>query len=135
MTGDEAQYPCPCCGYLTSNSPGSYDICPICGWEDDVSQLRVATEGGGANRLSLVEAQRNYADTGSSDPAAQAAGRIHVRPPGTELRDPGFRHITIEDIRRLNPRGDYGSPYPADPTELYYWRTESSTQEAPTSTE
>ncbi len=36
-----ANYPCPCCGYLVfTEPPGSYTICPICFWEDDISQLR-----------------------------------------------------------------------------------------------
>jgi hypothetical protein len=35
------KYPCPCCGYLMFyEGPGSYDICKICFWEDDLSQLR-----------------------------------------------------------------------------------------------
>ena len=42
-----AEYPCPCCGYLMFNEePGSYDICEVCGWEDDLSQLRFATVAG-----------------------------------------------------------------------------------------
>ena len=33
--------PCPCCGYLVFDEPvGSFDICPICDWEDDDVQLR-----------------------------------------------------------------------------------------------
>ncbi|MEU0987837.1 CPCC family cysteine-rich protein [Streptomyces sp. NPDC005953] len=34
-------YPCPCCGRLVHQSPpGSFQICPVCGWEDDLVQLR-----------------------------------------------------------------------------------------------
>src|ERR1700676_3036143 len=47
------KHPCPCCGYRVLEEPGAYEICPICGWEDDVSQLRFATMPGGANRPSL----------------------------------------------------------------------------------
>lgn len=29
-------YPCPICGEMCMSEPeGSFDICPICGWEDD----------------------------------------------------------------------------------------------------
>ena len=31
-----AKYPCPVCGSLEMSEPiGSFDICPVCGWEDD----------------------------------------------------------------------------------------------------
>jgi anaerobic ribonucleoside-triphosphate reductase len=33
-----ARWPCPCCGYqVFTGPPGSYEICPVCGWEDDLS--------------------------------------------------------------------------------------------------
>jgi cysteine-rich CPCC protein len=116
-------YPCPCCGYLTSSEPGSNDICPICGWEDDLSQLRFAAMAGGANHVSLIEAQHNYIETGSSDPAALAAGRITVRRPAGEVRDPGFRLLAASDIEPVTYEVDQGSTYPSDPTALYYWRS------------
>jgi hypothetical protein len=86
-------YPCPCCGYVVFDEPpGSYDICPICFWEDDISQLRFVEMGGGANRASLVEAQRNYASFGCSERRLLA----HVRPPSaSELRDPGWRAVDV----------------------------------------
>jgi hypothetical protein len=51
--------PCPACGYLTLDNAtyGSYDICGVCGWEDDGVQLGNPACGGGANSESLVEAQ------------------------------------------------------------------------------
>ena len=40
------EYPCPCCVYLMFGAPpGSYDICKICFWEDDLSQLRFVMMG------------------------------------------------------------------------------------------
>jgi hypothetical protein len=56
MTVDET-FPCPACGFLMfSEAPGSYEICDLCGWEDDHVQL--AHPGtGGANAESLIEAQ------------------------------------------------------------------------------
>ena len=46
--------PCSCCGYLVVDElPGPDDICPICFWEDDVSQLRFPMTTG-ANHVSLI---------------------------------------------------------------------------------
>jgi hypothetical protein len=52
--------PCPACGFFTlvEQQYGSYDICAVCGSEDDCIQLANPTSGGGANRESLAEAQR-----------------------------------------------------------------------------
>lgn len=53
--------PCPCCGYYTlDDSPGSYQICEICFWEDDIEQYQNPTYRGGANKVSLKEAQENF---------------------------------------------------------------------------
>jgi hypothetical protein len=60
--------PCPCCGYLTFGEdwPGSFDICPVCFWEDDPIQFKDPAYKGGANKVSLDEAQRNFAEFGAS---------------------------------------------------------------------
>ena len=51
-------YPCPCCGFLVfEETLGSYEICRICGWEDDEVQQRWPGYRGGANVESLCEAQ------------------------------------------------------------------------------
>ena len=42
---------CPVCGEYMFEDEMSYDICPVCGWEDDDY-----FEGGGANDMSLNEA-------------------------------------------------------------------------------
>ncbi len=55
------KYKCPCCDQYTLEHPsGSYDICPICFWEDDKMQLENPNYSSGANRISLVEARKNY---------------------------------------------------------------------------
>jgi hypothetical protein len=52
-------YPCPACGFGVFDEPaGSYDICPICNWEDDEVQLRFPALRGGANKESLFEWQQ-----------------------------------------------------------------------------
>ena len=53
-----ASYPCPACGFLVfGEPPGSYDICSVCGWEDDHVQLRFPGMSGGANKSSLFTHQ------------------------------------------------------------------------------
>jgi Cysteine-rich CPCC len=42
---------------MLSEGYGSYDICRVCGWEDDGVQLANPCSGGGANHESLAEAQ------------------------------------------------------------------------------
>ncbi len=52
------ELPCPCCGFLTlEGGYGSYELCPVCNWEDDGVQLANPTSAGGANLRSLAEAQ------------------------------------------------------------------------------
>ena len=60
---------CPCCGHmtLTSATRGSYEICPVCYWEDDKVQFDDPTYGGGANRMSLNEGRLNYMKYGACD--------------------------------------------------------------------
>ena len=113
-------FTCPCCGYLTSSGPGSHDICPICDWEDDLSQLRFP-ETTGPNDVSLIEAQANFTAKG-----AKAAHHVrHVRPANRhDARDPSWRRLdlAIDDIERPIAGINYGATYPTDPTQLYYWR-------------
>jgi len=58
----EMKFTCPCCGYKTLDEkpPGTFCICPVCHWEDDHIQLNNPDFAGGANNMSLREAQKNY---------------------------------------------------------------------------
>ena len=49
---------CPCCGYKTLDDGSIYDICDICFWEDDIVQFKNPDYEGGANTISLRQAQR-----------------------------------------------------------------------------
>jgi hypothetical protein len=71
-------YPCPCCGYYTFGAPldSSFDICPVCYWEDDGVQLRDPTYAGGANKLSLAQAQLHFAQHGTCEPGLQRYVRL-----------------------------------------------------------
>lgn len=62
-------YACPCCGYLTfeERPPGTFDICPVCGWEDDEVQFCNPGYAGGANSVSLDQARENFSTFGAID--------------------------------------------------------------------
>ena len=66
-TGKEIRYleekeelRCPCCGKYYFSQKRSYEICPVCGWEDDPVQREDPDFPGGANAESLKEAQEKY---------------------------------------------------------------------------
>lgn len=51
-------HPCPACGFLVDDEGlYSFNICQICGWENDLVQYRLPELTGGANRMSLMAAQ------------------------------------------------------------------------------
>ncbi|HHW92920.1 MAG TPA: hydrolase [Clostridiaceae bacterium] len=63
------KYKCPCCGFYTFRERlgGTYDICPVCYWEDDLIQLDDENYEGGANTVSLVQARKNYCLLGACE--------------------------------------------------------------------
>ena len=105
--------PCPCCGYLVFDEPpGSYAICPVCGWEDDFVQLQWPTMGGANDPLFM--AQREFA----------------LKPPPRDLavlpdRDPLWRPVEEGDLPADEPRDYWGGVNAAIDRPLaepYYWR-------------
>jgi len=56
------KYTCPCCGYETLDEParGTYIICELCDWEDDLVQNEDPDYEGGANGICLREAQHEF---------------------------------------------------------------------------
>jgi hypothetical protein len=78
------RYVCDCCGHRTLLNPGYYEICVVCGWEDDrVDNNR--RRGGpdarsGPNGISLSEARANFARLG----AAKERSLPFVRSPRPE---------------------------------------------------
>ena len=116
-----SRYPCPCCGYLVfQEPPGSYDICPICFWEDDALQLEFATTlAGGANHVTLLDGQQIFREHGACEEGLIA----YVRPPGPfDRRDPTWR--PIDPARDWFPVWDDPGRVraPEDDESLYYWR-------------
>jgi len=55
-----SKYKCPCCENLTLDSSGHFDICSVCGWEDDSLQSDNPDYEGGANDMSLNQAREAY---------------------------------------------------------------------------
>ena len=115
-------YPCPSCGYLVFEEPaGSDDICEICFWHDDLSQLRFPRTTG-ANHVSLIDAQQNYRMLGACKRRVLPFVR---KATAADARDESWRPIdpALDYIEEPVPGFDYGETYPDDTTEFYYWRT------------
>ncbi|MEU0955590.1 CPCC family cysteine-rich protein [Streptomyces niveus] len=66
---EDGAHPCPCCGFLTLGERSSFEICPVCFWEDDGQDDHDAdrVRGGPNGRLSLAEARRNFHAMGACD--------------------------------------------------------------------
>jgi hypothetical protein len=62
------KFACLCCGFLTleEHPEGSYEICPVCFWENNHVQFRDPTWIG-ANKVSLLEARENFARFGATE--------------------------------------------------------------------
>ena len=106
------EFPCPCCGFLVFREPpGSEAICPVCAWQDDVSQLRFPGIGGGTNLLSLFEAQKEFHKHDSF-------GTV-----GSFQKESGWRPLDENtDGEIILDLGEGEISYPEDMTKLYYWR-------------
>ena len=114
------KFPCPCCGYIVfSELPGSYEICPICYWEDDDVQLRQPNMGGGANKVSLVEAQKNFVAFGAN--IAEHIKYVHKPTKGDE-RDETWRMFNKDVDAPEIPSKDFNEAYKINPSRLYYWK-------------
>ena len=87
------KYTCPCCGYktLSEKPPGTYEICPICFWEDDGVQFNDPDYEVGANRVSLRQAQKNFIRYG----VAELKDKSHVRKPSkNDVKDPNWKPLS-----------------------------------------
>jgi Cysteine-rich CPCC len=121
MTADH--YPCPCCGYqVFPEPPGSYDICPICFWEDDVVQLAFPRMAGGANTLSLCDSQANFGRIHVSDERFSSKVRA---PTPSDKRDPGWRPFDLSKDPALSWESSSDGEYWKKQNDrhcLYWWR-------------
>ncbi len=71
---------CPVCEYLTFDNddgfPGSYNICPVCYWEDDPVQYHDHNYEGGANRVSVNQAKKNFKMFGACEESMKGNCRL-----------------------------------------------------------
>lgn len=83
-------------------------------------QLRWPEYRGGANKVSLIEAQTNYARFGASEAGFERKVR---RATDREPLDPGWRPVD-DQVDNFERNDDMTGPWPKDYTVLYWWRDE-----------
>jgi len=113
-------FTCPCCGYkVFDEPPGSYAICQICFWEDDVFQLYYPHQAGGPNGCNLIEAQVNFVQFG----ACERAMSKNVRASGeSDVHDEAWFPLWARRVEL--PDSDTDTRHPQHmtcPHDLYYW--------------
>jgi hypothetical protein len=114
------KHTCPCCGYLTfSEDPGNYEICHVCFWEDDPVQLLDPWFQGGANKISLLEAQKNYSELRVSE--ARFISDVKGVLPG-DVRDPTWRRVAESDRKFVQTPAQLQKENPNGPWKWYYWQ-------------
>lgn len=61
---------CLCCGSWTLTAPGTFELCPVCWWQDDGQDDADAdvVRGGANGLLSLTQARGNFRRYGAADP-------------------------------------------------------------------
>ncbi len=65
---DPKPHPCPVCEQVIFEEGGSYDICEVCGWEDDPVQEAEPELATGANHMSLTKARQHWTEHGKPIP-------------------------------------------------------------------
>lgn len=80
--------PCPACGYATFAIRGNWDTCPVCGWKSDPMQEAMPDDPVGANGVSLKQARRNFAETGTCSEDARDYVQPHGRHMFPRVEDP-----------------------------------------------
>lgn len=107
-------FPCPSCGFqMFSEPPGSYEICELCGWEDDHVQLAHPNMGGGANKSSLAAHQQRALQT-----YPMSVTRV-----GSHTRSSQWRPLRRSEMQTSGAPED-GRAYfeaAADNAPQYYW--------------
>ena len=73
---------CPCCGCVTLQNRGYYEICHVCFWEDEPVASEYPDEVFGSNHISLNEARKNYQKFGACE---QDALPYVNKPTGEEI--------------------------------------------------
>ena len=99
---------------MFSHELGTYEICEVCGWEDDPVQLQHPLMSGGANHSSLWESQKKLLKRLPPE-IQQYAGH---------MRDPDWRALLDGELRSENMPSDGESYFHAIPNEAprKYWK-------------
>ncbi len=86
------KYTCPCCGYKTleEEPTGTYEICNICFWADDSVQFKEPDYEGGANEVSLRQAQENFIVFGACEKRCIELVR---KPTSEDVKDASWKQI------------------------------------------
>ncbi|MCC9606432.1 hypothetical protein LOC68_17890 [Blastopirellula sp. JC732] len=109
-------YPCPACGFEVFDEPaGSYENCPVCGWEDDAVQLRYPHLQYGSNEGSLWQWQE----------AAQKRYPLEQQEIEEFRRCADWRPLTAADCGSIDDQPTTGAEYldaAAKDAPPYYWR-------------
>ena len=116
MTDREA---CPCCGYRTLLERDTYELCPVCFWEDDPRESRDPNFALGANGVSVVKAQQTYLRSGAMHPSFLDK----VRPPRPdEARTADWRpqEASNLDVEHVITRDEAGELLGLSPWRITY---------------
>jgi hypothetical protein len=65
-------YQCSCCDYFTLEVRNDWEICPVCFWEDDGSNVSNPDAPSGCNNLTLRQARHNFRRVGACEDAMVA---------------------------------------------------------------
>ena len=110
--------PCPACGFLVIGKSycGTYDICDVCGWEDDGVRLANPACGGGANSESLIEAQA----------LALQEHPLSIRETEGIKRSDAWRPLNPKEIARADKERDeryWKNTAAFDTSDAYWYKT------------
>ncbi len=115
---------CPACGFaVLADGYGSYEICEVCGWEDDGVQLANPTSGGGANRRSLADTQAEIVDRLP----------VGVMTHGEFRRDPLWRPLNAEELAEAETKRRFRHWHTTaaqDRRDVYWLRAPTSPDQA-----
>lgn len=89
---------CPCCKNLTLQHRAMYEICPVCWWEDDGQDDPNEIAHASPNRVTLAEAQANYAAFGAKSEAHKHLARAPGRRERPKL-PPGHARLAARHAR------------------------------------
>lgn len=75
------KFACLCCGSLTLDERGKWEVCPVCHWEDDPQLTEETTWILGIDRLRLLEARQSYLRMGTCDKEHDEFFKEYTRAP------------------------------------------------------